>query len=66
MKLKVNGEEQQFSELKNVTDLVSHFKLENKLVVVEIDGEVIDRNEWQHTRLQEGMSIELVHFVGGG
>lgn len=66
MKLKVNGEEQQFSKLKNVTDLVSHFKLENKLVVVEIDGEVIDRNEWQHTRLQEGMSIELVHFVGGG
>lgn len=66
MKLTVNGEEQQFSDLKNVADLVSHYKLEDKLVVVEVDGLVIDRNDWQQTQLQEGMSIELVHFVGGG
>ena len=66
MKLTVNGEEQQFSDLKNVAELISHYKLEDKLVVVEIDGHVIDRNDWQKTRLQEGMSIELVHFVGGG
>lgn len=66
MKLIVNGEEKQISNLENVAHLVAHYKLEDKLVVVEIDGEVIDRENWQQTSLRDGMSIELVHFVGGG
>ena len=66
MRLTVNGEEKRLPHVKNVAELVAHYKLEDKLVVVEIDGDVVDRSEWQSTELQEGMSIELVHFVGGG
>lgn len=66
MNLIINGEEQQVDALQNIADLVSHYELKDKLVVVEIDGHVVDRQDWQDTKLQEGMSIELVHFVGGG
>jgi len=66
MTLTVNGEKQEFYGIANVTELVSHYRLQDKLVVVEIDGEVIDRNDWEQTQLKDGMTIELVHFVGGG
>lgn len=66
MKITVNGEEKQFSEVTSLVELVSLYKLENKLVVAEVNGNVIDRNEWSETQLQDGMSIELIHFVGGG
>jgi len=66
MTLTVNGEKQELHGITNVTELVSHYRLQDKLVVVEIDGKVIERNDWEQTQLKDGMTIELVHFVGGG
>ncbi|MFP3359750.1 sulfur carrier protein ThiS [Planococcus sp. SIMBA_143] len=36
------------------------------MVVTEIDGTIIDRSNWKDINVQDGMKIELVHFVGGG
>lgn len=66
MKLTVNGEVQELQGIVNVSELVSHYQLQDKLVVVEIDGKVIEREDWKLTQLRDGMTIELVHFVGGG
>lgn len=66
MKVTVNGEDKQFSDEMSLSELVSIYKLENKLVVAEVNGEVIDRSEWNEMLIKDGMSIELVHFVGGG
>ncbi len=66
MTLTVNGEKQKLHGITNVSELVSHYRLQDKLVVVEIDGTVIERENWEETQLRDGMTIELVHFVGGG
>jgi len=66
MTLTVNGQEQELHGICNVSELVSHYRLQDKLVVVEIDGKVIERENWEETQLRDGMTIELVHFVGGG
>lgn len=66
MKLIVNGDEQVLENVKVLSDLVTVYKLDDKLVVAEVDGQVVDRSEWDGFSISEGMTIELVHFVGGG
>ncbi|TGV00349.1 sulfur carrier protein ThiS, partial [Mesorhizobium sp. M00.F.Ca.ET.186.01.1.1] len=35
-------------------------------VVVERNGEIIDRSLYEQTPIADGDRIEIVHFVGGG
>lgn len=65
MNVIINGESRQV-EAKHVQQLVEHLGLDQKLIVIEIDGDIIAREAWETTALQEGMKIEVVHFVGGG
>ncbi|MDV2683195.1 sulfur carrier protein ThiS [Alkalihalophilus lindianensis] len=65
MELMINGEKQEV-EANTLLDVVSHFNLESHLVVTEVDGEIIDRDQWEQTSVKPEMKIELVHFVGGG
>lgn len=54
------------TEAKTVAELIQELELEHRPVVVEIDGTVVYRDQWQTTSLVSGMRIELVQFVGGG
>lgn len=65
MKLIVNGQERE-SAAPTVAGLLDEFGMAGKLVVVEIDGDIVPRDQWEAKTLSEGMKIELVHFVGGG
>lgn len=49
-----------------VLDLLRAYGLEEKMVVVEIDGEIVPKEAWAATPLRSGIAVELVHFVGGG
>jgi sulfur carrier protein len=63
----VNGEQLQLPEqIVYVSELLDYFKLQDKVVVVEINGEILEKNEHQNTRLSDRDRIEIVHFVGGG
>jgi thiamine biosynthesis protein ThiS len=35
-------------------------------IVAEIDGEVIERQKFEHAELADGQKIELIRFMGGG
>jgi thiamine biosynthesis protein ThiS len=35
-------------------------------VAVELNRELIPRDQWPSTRLSDGDKLEIVHFVGGG
>lgn len=65
MRLRINGDLHDL-EVSTLKDIVKHFGLQEGLVVTEVDGAIIDRANWSDTNVQEGMEIELVHFVGGG
>lgn len=65
MTIVVNGQEIKF-EQQTLEELVNQYKLEPELVVTEVEGEIISREERAEMQLQDGMKIELVHFVGGG
>lgn len=65
MNVQVNGQPRAI-EAGTVLDLLRAYELENKMVVVEIDGEIVPKEAWTSTPLREGSQVELVHFVGGG
>ncbi len=65
MRLQINGDEHDLDVI-TLKDVVTHFGLQEVLVVTEVDGTIIDRLNWKDINVQDGMKIELVHFVGGG
>ena len=63
----VNGELREVAEGLNVEQLLATLGLHPRLVVVEHNRQrILDRHELSATRVAEGDSFELVHFVGGG
>jgi sulfur carrier protein len=66
MLLVINGESREVSDVATVTDMLVSFKLEQKILVVELNREIVERAEYDTTSLQEGDRLEIVHFVGGG
>lgn len=67
MQVTINGQQVSVpDEIRHVGDLLAHYELGNKLVVVEIDGVIADRKAYEATELRAGQIIEMVHFVGGG
>ncbi|RXZ84828.1 sulfur carrier protein ThiS [Paenibacillaceae bacterium] len=65
MNIIVNGESKTI-QAHTIKEVIDHYGLTGKPIVVEVDGAVLTSDHWEHTTLRDGMKIELVHFVGGG
>lgn len=66
MKLKINGEEREIADGLTVTALLEELKIRPARVVVERNREIVAREVYGITRLADGDTLEIVHFVGGG
>ena len=67
--LMVNGKEKNFDDGQfpdTISDLLNHLNIVAATVVVEMDGQIIDRKNFDQTKLQPNQSLELIRFVGGG
>jgi len=66
MKIILNGREQQVPDGANVLKMVEQFCQDTAPVIAEINGQIIRRPFWERSVLEEGDTVELVCFVGGG
>jgi len=68
MRLQINGDERQFDHPTPITlvALVEILSMKADRVAVELNREIVPRDRWAETALQEGDRLEIVHFVGGG
>jgi sulfur carrier protein len=66
MRLVVNGDEVELPDGANVGDLLAHLQLGPKWVIVERNGEPVERRDVPKTSLADGDRIELVRAVAGG
>jgi thiamine biosynthesis protein ThiS len=66
MKLFLNGDEHQISEVSSVADLVAALGLDSRKVAVERNLEIVPRSTYAATELADGDRIEIVTFIGGG
>lgn len=66
MRLTINGDAVETPDGLTIRALLDHLGLTEGPVAVERNLEVVPRAEHATTVLQDGDSIEVVHFVGGG
>ena len=62
----INGEGRRVPGPTTLLDLLGHLGLDPRSVVVELNREIVRRARLGDTRVADGDTIELVHFVGGG
>ena len=69
MKLHINGEERDFGHSPDpltLAALVEILGMKADRVAVELNRDIVPRDRWAATQLNEGDRLEVVHFVGGG
>ena len=66
MKVFINGEAKELTDVVSLAQLVAHLELPAARIAIELNREVVRRNEWSGTMLKDEDRIEIVHFVGGG
>lgn len=67
MMLRVNGRVSDYpAEVRTVADLLGLAPWQGRQVIVEHNGEVIERAGWDKAQLRDQDVLELVYFVGGG
>nr|UXE46262.1 hypothetical protein Hi04_10k_c962_00039 [uncultured bacterium] len=66
MILTINGEERQFQREMSLAELLDQLGMKPDRVAVEVNREIVSRNNWAITPLRDGDHLEIVHFVGGG
>lgn len=64
--VRLNGQDRTLPAGRTVTELLQSLELRPELVVVERNREILDRARYHETRVEDGDTLELVHFVGGG
>jgi len=62
----VNGEPREFSSPLSLAQLIEELDLPPARIAVELNRDVVRRNDWSTTELRDDDRIEIVHFVGGG
>jgi sulfur carrier protein len=62
----VNGEEKQVEGPVTAEQLLRRLELDPRMVVVELNREIVRRPALADTALKDGDELELVQFVGGG
>ena len=69
MKLKLNGESKIIENSDtdfSLEALLVHLGYEPQLVVVELNGAIINSKNWILTKIKDGDCLEVVTIVGGG
>jgi len=68
LKLKINGELKEFAgdAPGTLSELLSQLGVDAATVVAEIDGAIVERANFERTKITAGQSVELIRFVGGG
>jgi sulfur carrier protein len=66
MQILLNGERREATLGTTVDDLLRELEIRSDRVAVEVNLEVLDRQEFARRGLREGDRIEIISFIGGG
>lgn len=66
MIITLNGESRDVAPGATVSALLHALGVNPKVVVVQRNDEIVERNAFDATLVHEGDQLELVRFVGGG
>lgn len=64
--MQVNGKEYALKENRSLVELLRELKVDPNRIVVEINYEIVNREDIEGRVLNEDDSIEIISFMGGG
>ena len=66
MRVKINGENREVDDGLTLTALLESLQIRPGRVVVERNRDIVPRDSYNATLINDGDTLEIVHFVGGG
>ena len=66
IKIKINGKFSTINENLSLSNFLKELKIPLKKVAIELNQEIIDKNNLRTIKLKNNDKIEIVHFIGGG
>lgn len=66
MQVVINGKEEDIASHTTVMQLLLTKNVEVRMVVVEVNSRIIQREEYDSVLLKEGDKVEFLYFMGGG
>ena len=66
MKCIINGDEFNFEQDLPVIEVLSSLELDQERIIVEFNGSLIKKENFNETIVRESDQLELLEFVGGG
>lgn len=66
MRLTLNGREREVADVASVDELIRAVSLDPRYVIVERNGEPVERKRYAETPVADGDRVELVRAVAGG
>jgi sulfur carrier protein len=66
IKIKINGKFSTINENLSLSIFLKNLKIPLKKVAIELNQEIIDKNNLKTIKLKNNDKIEIVHFIGGG
>ena len=66
IKIKINGKFSTINENLSLSIFLKELKIPLKKVAIELNQEIIDKNNLKTVKLKKNDKIEIVHFIGGG
>lgn len=69
MNLTVNGKKAAIAakELLSISELLDELNVEDPLyVTVELNGDILERSNFNSTLVRDGDEVEFLYFMGGG
>jgi thiamine biosynthesis protein ThiS len=66
MNIRLNGEARSFPTGTTLYGLVQVLELAPERLAIELNREIVKRDSWESTAVEDGAEIEIVMFVGGG
>ena len=66
MKITLNGREKECADRVSLQNIVEQFCKDGRRIVAEVNGTIVQSQQWAQKILSPGDTIELVSLVGGG
>ncbi|MDB9831721.1 sulfur carrier protein ThiS [Candidatus Pelagibacter sp.] len=66
IKIKINGKLSTINENLSLSNFLKQLKIPLKKVAIELNKEIIDKNNIGKIKLKKNDMVEIVHFIGGG
>ncbi len=64
--MKINGKHYKFTENSTISEILDDLNVNKEKVVVEVNLNIISREEYDSFTVKENDFLEVLSFVGGG